>query len=90
LTCWINPELGWSDKNPVEIFFFHIYFFSCLEIFFHIFHLVTNSFQSSLYKYEKNVLFFQCGIWKLLIYILYVHKKKVMFFQCEIKKTFFV
>jgi hypothetical protein len=50
--------------------------------------LVTNLFQSSLYKYEKNILFFQCGIWNPLIYILYIHKKKSYVFLMWDKKLF--
>jgi hypothetical protein len=50
--------------------------------------LVTNLFQSSLYKYEKNILFFQCGIWNPLIYILYIHKKKSYVFLMWDKNCF--
>jgi hypothetical protein len=72
------------------LFFKKNVFFSYPESpFFYIFQLITNSFQSSLYKYLKNVLFFQCGIWSSLVYIPHVHKKKVMFFQFRIKKNLF-
>jgi hypothetical protein len=36
----------------------------------------------------KKVMFFQCGIWNPLVYILYTPKKKIMFFQCGMFKYF--
>jgi hypothetical protein len=60
----LKMNSGDPEKISYRPFFFQMCFFSYpkTSFFFHIFQLITNSFQSSPYKYLRNVLFFQCGI----------------------------
>jgi hypothetical protein len=42
------------------------------------------------FMFTRKKLFFQCGIWNLLLYILYVYKKKSYVFSMWDKNTFLV